>query len=115
MQKTSQRGVRIVAENTEAEPRFGVEDYGVERRTFWVSPESEINPVRDVLRVRFRNNRVYHSIWQEEPDEKGKPRAIPHTARVEPLEARIPLEETEMEFLVVEFLCHNYFNPAHQD
>lgn len=79
--------------------KFGVKNYKEVKRK-WYEDEKAIK----MLVVEFLNGRVYHSKWHED---------MPYSRLYSHKHADpCPLKEQEMEFLVVENLCRNFFDPC---
>lgn len=81
---------------TAEEPKFGVKGCRLVYAKFADNDETET----DLIRVEFLNGRVYHSKWTQNPE----------TCRcyISSDEDEAPILEQEMEFLVVESLCHSF-------
>jgi hypothetical protein len=99
-----------------AEPKFGVKYYEVIDGTFWLNPPDDKNPVQKILVVEFLNGRIYHSRWSQDNRHIHLTRCggMPESVRIHPRDETIPIEETDMELLVVENFCHEFFNPIFQ-
>lgn len=87
-------------------PQFGIKDYKVIQASW-----GEDDAPTEMLEVKFLNERTYHSKWDNLNGEM-MPCSRLYTHRHGD---SVPLEEQDMEFLVVECLCHTFFNPCMAD
>lgn len=107
-----------MSESGKSSPAFGIKEYKVHKDAyFWDHPKDTTpdEQPRDVLVVEFNNGRVYRSVWDNKysgPDGKYIPVSRMATHRYADLH---PLDEQEMEYMVVAYLTHCFFDPSHQD